>query len=62
MLERINVDQAGLYKHVNDGTWTLDRMYEYGKLAVQDLNGDSVLDDKDQCGDYAASYRKSREI
>ncbi len=59
MLEKVNVDQVELYKHVNDGTWTLDRMYEYGKMAVQDLNGDSVLDDKDQWGIHDATSTKT---
>ncbi len=59
MLESLNQDQNDLYSSVKAGTWTLDRMYEYGKMAVQDINGDGNYDENDRYGIHDASSTKT---
>lgn len=39
-----------LYKAVDDGTWTIDKMLSCMKLAAIDLNGDSIMDLEDSYG------------
>ena len=38
------------YDMVKRGTWTIDRMTEFAKLAAKDLDGDGVMGEKDQWG------------
>ena len=38
------------YQLVRDGKWTVDKMWEMGKLVTQDLNGDGKMDDADKYG------------
>ncbi|MBO5273282.1 MAG: hypothetical protein J6I45_01570 [Clostridia bacterium] len=59
MLKALNFDQNELYSSAREGSWTLDKMYEYGKAAVQDLNGDSIYDDQDQWGFHDAASTKA---
>lgn len=33
---------------VREGTWTIDRMNEFGRIAVQDTNGDGKMSDEDR--------------
>ena len=35
--------EVNLFDEVREGTWTVDRMYELGALAVLDLNGDGTM-------------------
>lgn len=42
-----------LYQVVRDGKWTVDKMYEVCKLAVNDVNGDSKMDLEDSYGTLA---------
>lgn len=39
-----------IYKMVNDGTWTLDKMFELAENSARDLNGDTKIDENDQYG------------
>lgn len=39
-----------IYKMVNDGTWTLDKMFELAENSARDLNGNSKIDENDQYG------------
>lgn len=39
-----------LYDLVRTGKWTLDKMYDLGKTAVADQNGDTVYDENDRYG------------
>ena len=39
-----------LYSVVRDGKWTVDRMLDAAKLAVSDVNGDTVMDLEDSYG------------
>ncbi|MBE6611621.1 MAG: extracellular solute-binding protein [Ruminococcaceae bacterium] len=39
-----------LYSLVRDGKWTYDKFVEIGQTVVEDLNGDSVMDENDQYG------------
>ncbi len=52
MLKEID-PSADLYQEVRDGEWTIDRMYELGKLAMLD-NGDGVWDYNDRWGLYSS--------
>lgn len=45
-----DIENNNLYKHVNDGTWTVSKFAEIAKEIVTDINGDGVMDDKDQYG------------
>ena len=38
---------GSLYDYVDAGTWTMDKMYDMEVAATQDLNGDSVMTDRD---------------
>ena len=38
------------YRLVKDGGWTLSKMYEMGKEAAEDLNGDGIMDIDDRWG------------
>jgi len=50
MYADLNID-ANLYQLVNDGKWTLDKLYELGALAVMDLDGNNEFSAKiDQFG------------
>ena len=44
-----------LYDMVRGGKWTMDKLAEYAKLAVNDLNGDSTMDTSDQWGLIAST-------
>lgn len=48
--EEIGVDPEGLYQTVRDGKWTMDLMFNYGKMAVKDLNGDTKINKEDRVG------------
>ncbi len=39
-----------VYSVVNDGKWTIDKMYDMSKRIYRDLNGNGEYDDKDQYG------------
>lgn len=39
-----------MYDLVNDGKWTLDRLFEYSEAGAQDLDGDTVIGENDQYG------------
>jgi hypothetical protein len=39
-----------LYAIVNSGQWTFDKFHEMSEKVIKDLNGDAVMDDKDQYG------------
>ncbi len=41
---------VSIYDMVRNGTWTLDNYTEIAKQFTKDLNGDSVIDEKDQWG------------
>jgi len=38
------------YKLVEEGKWTLDKMFEMGRVVAKDLNGDGKMDEKDLWG------------
>ena len=38
------------YEHVNEDSWTFDKLREYCLLVSDDLNGDSIMDENDQWG------------
>lgn len=45
------VKMPDLYKMVDNGTWTMDQMYTFEGLAINDKNGDGKLSyDTDVCG------------
>lgn len=44
------------YKVVTDGKWTIDKMYEYCQAAVDDLNGDTLMDKEDRYGIIFNNY------
>lgn len=44
-----------LYQLVLDGSWTIDKMTEYGQLVKEDLDGNSVMDTADRYG-FASYY------
>lgn len=48
MAEDYNI--GNLYDIVRSGSWTFDTFAKLSKLAVQDLNGDSVINEMDQFG------------
>lgn len=35
---------------MRDGKWTMDLMFNYGKMAVKDLNGDTKINKEDRVG------------
>lgn len=39
-----------LYASVENGTWTLDLMYEYARSAARDMNGNGTVDESDRFG------------
>ena len=41
---------GSIYDHVYNNTWTMDKLAELGKMASEDLNGDSKYDDNDRYG------------
>ncbi len=41
---------VSIYDMVRDGTWTLDSYTEIAKTFTKDINGDSVIDEKDRWG------------
>ena len=44
-------DFGDMYGMVRDGTWTVDKLYDFSQSAVKDLNGDGEIhDDADQLG------------
>lgn len=49
MFEDLNTGE-NLYQLVNDGRWTLDKLYEIAALAVTDLNGDGEYTNEDRYG------------
>ena len=38
------------YNDVREGTWTMDKMRSMAEIVVSDLNGDGVMDERDQFG------------
>ncbi len=47
---------GNLYDLVKSGGWTVDKLIEYSKLASDDINGDTKLDNKDRYGLLAGAY------
>ncbi|MBP5293663.1 MAG: extracellular solute-binding protein [Clostridia bacterium] len=47
----VGVDPSEIYALAKEGNWSIDRMYEYAELAVQDINGDG-MDSRDYWGIY----------
>ena len=45
-----NLDLDDFYDLVNEGKWTIDRMFDAAKDAYADLNGDGKMDENDQYG------------
>ncbi len=43
-------DIDNLYELVWDGTWTIDKLHEYVKLAAADVDGDGDMDEHDRWG------------
>jgi hypothetical protein len=54
IIENFNRDDP--YKLVEDGTWTLDKMYEMAKGVSVDLDGDGKMGDWDQYGILSENY------
>ena len=48
MAKSLNIEN--LYDVVRGGKWTWDKFMEVGKKAIRDVNGDGVMDDKDNYG------------
>lgn len=48
LLEKYKLDNP--YELVNNGKWTFDKLCEMASGASEDLNGDTVMDEKDQYG------------
>nr|MBQ4320408.1 extracellular solute-binding protein [Clostridia bacterium] len=53
MFDEYNMEYP--YQTVLDGKWTLDKMNEYSSAVVSDLNGDSVIDEKNDRYGYATT-------
>ncbi len=51
-----NYDLGDIYAMVEDGTWTIDVMYNMAKTAAADLDGNGQMDDGDQWGFVTESY------
>ena len=49
-------DLGDVYAMVEDGTWTLDVMYDMAKTAARDLDGNGQMDDGDQWGFVTEAY------
>ena len=45
-----DLNLAPLYDTVREGKWTVDKMLDYCKVAARDLDGNTVIDDKDSVG------------
>jgi len=41
---------GSLYSLVDDGTWTIDKLYEMIQTVASDLNGDGIMDQNDRWG------------
>lgn len=48
------LDLPDFYEMVDNGTWTIDKLYEYSSTAYSDVNGDGTQDDGDFYG-FAAT-------
>jgi len=53
-----NYDLDNLYEHVNNGTWTMQLMYDMAKEVTKDLDGNGTLEDTDQWGFLTESYNE----
>ena len=53
-----NYSVPDLYKTVTDGTWTLDKLIEYGQNIYSDLNGNGTVDNDDRFGLIMADYNQ----
>ncbi|MBE6611048.1 MAG: hypothetical protein E7632_01035 [Ruminococcaceae bacterium] len=51
-----NFKLESLYKLVDDGKWTLDKMMEISSIASQDVNGDTKYDENDKLGFLVHNY------
>ena len=51
-----DMDVQEMYDMARNGTWTIDKLGAYAKLATSDVNGDGVLDEKDQWGILGQNY------
>ena len=51
-----NYDLGDVYAMVEDGTWTIDAMYNMARTAAADLDGNGKMDDTDQWGFVTESY------
>lgn len=49
-------DLGDPYALVNEGTWTIDKMYEMAKAVAKDVNGDGKMTVDDQFGYLTESY------
>ncbi|MBQ7011128.1 MAG: hypothetical protein IJN63_05435 [Clostridia bacterium] len=48
--EYVGKDTQELYKLVENGEWTLDKLNEYSAFVSEDLNNDEILDSRDRYG------------
>ena len=46
----VDLGLDSIYGLVNDGKWTIDKMYEYCQAAVSELDGDNVMTKEDRFG------------
>ena len=49
-------DIPNLYQLALDGKWTIDKLYEYAKLASSDITGDQIMDENDRWGYQNESF------
>ena len=52
----IDLGLDSIYGLVNDGKWTIDKMYEYCQAAVAELDGDNVMTKEDRYGMIFNNY------
>lgn len=53
-----NHNVPNMYDIVTDGTWTIDKLIEYGQNIYSDLNGNGSVDDDDQFGFVMTDYNQ----
>ena len=52
----VDLGLDSIYGLVNDGKWTIDKMYEYCQAAVAELDGDNVMTKEDRYGMIFNNY------
>ncbi len=52
----VDLGLDSIYGLVNDGKWTIDKMYEYCEAAVAELDGDNVMTQADRYGMIFNNY------